>query len=79
MNASAFPRAEVSYQEALAYLRRETIRLSENVPRGYVVVTYRNVPLGFVKNVGNRANNLYVNEWRIRTTYLPTEEFTLLS
>ena len=79
LNVSAFPRAEVSYQEALAYLRRETIRLPENAPRGYVVVTYRDVPLGFVKNVGNRANNLYVNEWRIRTTYLPTEEFTLLS
>ena len=24
------------------------------------------VPIGFAKNVGNRLNNLYPNEWRIR-------------
>ena len=28
--------------------------------------TYEGVPLGFAKNVGNRQNNLYPNEWRIR-------------
>ena len=27
---------------------------------------YKCVPLGFAKNVGNRQNNLYPNEWRIR-------------
>ena len=29
-------------------------------------VTYKGAPLGFVKNIGNRANNLYPAEWRIR-------------
>ena len=47
--------------------------LDADAPRGYVCVTYRGVPLGFVKNVGNRANNLYPQEWRIRSGYLPEE------
>ena len=33
---------------------------------GVTLLTYENVPLGFAKNVGNRLNNLYPNEWRIR-------------
>lgn len=38
---------------------------------------YNNVPLGFVKNIGNRANNLYPQEWRIRSGYLPEEILVL--
>jgi hypothetical protein len=30
-----------------------------------------------VKNIGNRANNLYPQEWRIRSGYLPEEIRTL--
>lgn len=73
-----FPRVDVSYSDALAFLRREALRLPSSAAKGYVLLTFKDVPLGFVKNVGTRANNLYVNEWRIRTTHLPSEEFTLL-
>ena len=38
-----------------------------------VTVTYLGAPLGFVKNIGNRANNLYPREWRIKSTHLPDE------
>jgi hypothetical protein len=31
-----------------------------------MIVTYQNVPLGFIKNLGNRANNYFPKEWRIR-------------
>ena len=75
--ADTFPQVEITYQQAIAYLRRESIVLDNSIPRGYVVVTYKSVPLGFVKNIGNRANNLYPNEWRIRSGYLP-EEIKLL-
>lgn len=68
-----FPKAEVTYGQAIAYLRREGLMLDADVPRGYVLLTYKNVPLGFVKNIGNRANNLYPQEWRIRSGYLPEE------
>ena len=66
LRGDAFPRAEISRDEALAYLSRETIALPEGTPRGFVIVTYRGVPLGFVKNIGNRVNNLYPAEWKIR-------------
>lgn len=69
----AFSREEAAYEQAIAYLRKEAIVLSAAAPRGYVLLTYKDVPLGFVKNIGNRANNLYPQEWRIRSGYLPEE------
>ena len=74
LNPKAFARCELSYSEALRYLHREAITLPLDTPRGFVIVTYRNQPLGFVKNLGNRANNLYPNEWRIRSGHLPEAE-----
>jgi hypothetical protein len=38
-----------------------------------VTVTFQGFPLGQVKNIGSRANNLYPKEWRIKTTHTPTE------
>lgn len=77
LSADAFPRVEVSYEQAIAYLRKEAIVLSPDAPRGYLLITYQSHPLGFVKNIGNRANNLYPQEWRIRTGHMP-EEIKLL-
>ena len=75
--SDAFPRAEVNYEQAISYLRKEGLILDADVPRGYVLLTYKDVPLGFVKNIGNRANNLYPQEWRIRSGYLPEEVVTV--
>ena len=61
-----YPRVELSREDALKYLHRESLVLPEETPRGYVIVTYQNLPLGFVKNIGTRANNLYPQEWKIR-------------
>ena len=79
LRAEAFASCELSYAEALRYLRREAITLPADTPRGFVLVTYRDVPLGFVKNLGNRANNLYPNEWRIRSGHLPEEEVQVIN
>ena len=65
-SSSAFPRVEIARESALAYLHREAITLPAEAPRGYVLLTYRGLPLGFANNLGNRANNLYPNEWRLR-------------
>ena len=73
LSAGAFPQVELTYGQAVAYLRKEAVMLDAAVPKGYVLVAYRGCPLGFVKNIGNRANNLYPNEWRIRSGYLPEE------
>jgi hypothetical protein len=57
---------ELTREDALRYLRREALVLPPDTPRGHVVVTYESLPLGFVKNIGTRANNLYPKEWKIR-------------
>ena len=62
----AYPRAELSLEQARRYLHRESFILPEKTPKGFVVVTYQNYPLGFMKNLGDRANNLYPKNWAIR-------------
>lgn len=79
LKPDAFPREEVSYEQAVAYLRKEAVTLSDAAPRGVVLLTFKNIPLGFAKNIGNRANNLYPQEWRIRSGYLPEEVRILIS
>lgn len=61
-----YPMQEVQLDDALRYLHHEAIALPADAPRGFVIITYQGLPLGFVKNIGNRANNLYPQEWRIR-------------
>jgi hypothetical protein len=61
------PQIELSYDDALRYLRREAIRVE--APKGPVTLSYMGFPLGPGKGVGNRINNLYPEAWRIRTTY----------
>ena len=66
LNAEMFPSTELTEQQAIAYLRTVPITLSPSNPTGYVLLKYKGLPLGFAKNIGNRANNLYPSEWRIR-------------
>lgn len=68
-NASA-PRVEVSLTDALRYLQRETITLPADAPRGLVTVCFRGQRLGLVNNIGTRANNLYPQAWRVRSSYI---------
>ena len=68
-----YPHVDLSYQEALKYLRGEALVLPPDTPKGIVTVTYKGIPLGPAKNIGNRANNLYPKPWRIKTTHLPSE------
>lgn len=65
LNPEAFYRIELSREQALAYLHRDSLTLPD-APIGLILLTYSGIPIGFVKNVGNRANNMYPTEWRIR-------------
>ena len=71
------PRVELSYNEALQYLRREAVRVP--APRGMVLLCYKGYVLGPGKCVGNRINNLYPDPWRIRTTYTTPFSLSALS
>lgn len=71
LNRNAFPTVELDYPAAISFLRRDAVSLPDDTPRGYVLVTYCGVALGFMKNIGNRANNLYPQEWRIKSSHVP--------
>lgn len=73
----AFPSADLTYAQAVAYLRKEAVTLPPDTSRGLVLVRYRGAPLGFVKNIGTRANNLYPPEWKIKSTHVPDEPHVL--
>lgn len=78
LNNNTFPIYSLDWQTAISYLRKEAISL-ENQPKGYMLLIYNDIPLGFVKNIGNRANNIYPQEWRIRSSNIPQEEVNVLS
>ncbi len=61
-----YPHVELSLEQALRYLHRESFTLPPDTPRGFVLVTYQERPLGFMKNLGERANNLYPKNWAIK-------------
>ena len=65
LSQDAYPRVEVDRQTALSYLHRDAIVLRD-APLGYVLVCYNGLPLGFVKNLGNRCNSLHPQSRRIR-------------
>jgi len=64
-NGNAFPAADLDKQQALAFLHRDSLNLPA-FPKSYLQVKYKGLPLGFVKNLGNRCNNLHPLNRRIR-------------
>lgn len=64
-NPSLFQTVELDLREALLFQKKEEIRIPSS-EKGWLLVQYQGVPLGFVKNLGNRANNYFPKEWRIR-------------
>jgi NOL1/NOP2/fmu family ribosome biogenesis protein len=65
LNKKAFPRVELSLTDAISYLRRDSFNVSD-IPKGWNIVTFSGIDLGFIKNLGNRVNNYFPVEWRIR-------------
>jgi len=55
---------ELTKKEALLYLKGETFSVEPG--NGYAVVCFEGIPLGWIKLIGNRFNNNYPKEWRIR-------------
>jgi 16S rRNA C967 or C1407 C5-methylase (RsmB/RsmF family)/NOL1/NOP2/fmu family ribosome biogenesis protein len=62
---NAFPELELGFDDAISYLRRDNIS-GISCAEGWNLVTFRAVPLGFVKNIGRRLNNYFPVEMRIR-------------
>ncbi len=71
ISSEAFTTVEVTQMQALAYLHCEAIQLDDCPVRGIVLLKWKGIPIGFAKNLGNRANNMYPQEWRIRKDIQP--------
>ncbi len=58
------PKIEVSKDEALQYLRKQEFKIPTAI-RGWSLLSFLNLPLGWVKVLPNRINNYYPKDWRI--------------
>ncbi|MCM1292528.1 MAG: rRNA cytosine-C5-methyltransferase [Bacteroides sp.] len=69
LRRGTFDEVELTRDQAIEYLRCQALTLPETMPRGIVLLTYGGYPLGWAKNIGNRANNLYPKQWRILSSH----------
>jgi 16S rRNA C967 or C1407 C5-methylase (RsmB/RsmF family)/NOL1/NOP2/fmu family ribosome biogenesis protein len=58
-----FPKVPLGKQQAVQYLRKGEIKADAS--KGWCLVTYCGLPLGWIKVLPNRVNNYYPGEWRI--------------
>ena len=72
INTSHFPSLDLSLEQSISFLKRDDFRLDFQ-DQGWNLLTYRDYPIGWAKNIGNRFNNGYPKEWRIR---MSTNEYT---
>jgi NOL1/NOP2/fmu family ribosome biogenesis protein len=59
-----FVAVSLKREDALQYLRRQEVRI-ETSSKGWLLVQYQGINLGWIKALGNRINNYYPREWRI--------------
>jgi 16S rRNA C967 or C1407 C5-methylase (RsmB/RsmF family)/NOL1/NOP2/fmu family ribosome biogenesis protein len=59
-------KVEVDLQAAQHYLLKESFALPDCL-KGWQLLTYQQIPIGWIKNLGNRFNNYYPTNWRIKT------------
>ncbi|MCB0488728.1 MAG: rRNA methyltransferase [Cyclobacteriaceae bacterium] len=65
INRDNFIQTELGFDDAIKYLRRDNLQIDTN-QKGFSLVTYQNQPIGWLNLLGNRVNNLYPSNWRIR-------------
>jgi len=63
--SKSVPSVDLSRDTSLHFLKKENIML-ENADKGWLLMRYEGLGLGWVKNLGNRVNNYLPKEWRIR-------------
>ena len=61
----AIPVVEMEKEMALQYLRRKDIHIDVSKKPGWAMISYHQLPLGWIKILPNRINNYYPKDWRI--------------
>jgi len=56
---------ELNKELSLAFLQKSLHEIPES-PKGWLLITYAGLGLGWIKNLGNRINNYLPNEAKIR-------------
>jgi 16S rRNA C967 or C1407 C5-methylase (RsmB/RsmF family)/NOL1/NOP2/fmu family ribosome biogenesis protein len=74
----AFPIVELDYQQSISFLRKENIILKDSA-KGWILLNFRGVNLGFAKNIGSRVNNYFPVDWRIRLADSSLSSDTIVS
>jgi NOL1/NOP2/fmu family ribosome biogenesis protein len=62
----AIQRIPLSLADAQQYLRKDN-SMAIAAQKGWGLATFEGVPLGWLKHLGNRFNNYYPKEWRLRS------------
>lgn len=65
LNPEAFASLTLDHAQAITYLQRQALYDLEP-GSGLALARFQGWPLGWLKQVGDRANNLYPQAWRIR-------------
>ena len=65
IRSDTFVIAGLDYRQSLSFLRKEPVDPG-SVPKGWFLVSYRGVNLGFGNNIGSRINNYFPVSQRIR-------------
>lgn len=64
--AAAYPNLELSLEEALLFLKKESISVDTAQTKSWYRICYKGLGLGWVKHLGNRVNNYLPKHWKIR-------------
>lgn len=65
LEQTAFQVADLSLEDALKFLQRDTLNLPGMQP-GWILISFKGIPLGWMNHLGNRTNNYFPQERRIR-------------
>lgn len=76
INKDKFLQTELSYEQAIQYLRRDNISIGTN-EKGWSLMNFKNQPLGWAKLLPNRINNYFPKELRILASPPHPESDTL--
>lgn len=65
LNREIFFHVALAEEDALKYLRKEPFVIT-GAPAGFTLVTFEELPIGWINVLSNRVNNMYPSTWRIR-------------
>ena len=65
LNKENFSVIELELVDALRFLRKETLSIQPG-KKGFSLMSFQSIPLGWANVLDKRINNLYPSEWRVR-------------